>query len=232
MNKLFRSSLIVIVLLAMIIWLASFDFVVAQNNIEVECGDIIPGEFTDANQTLHYAITLLTGDSVVLSIQSADDYLFSQVRLLNAKRVELGYGRLSHDPQVTSGRLSRGVYPIEVQNRATLGEFSLMIGCTKSDGTIIKPGDNPSLSSEVAAPPEAEAATAKESTDVGVQAEVQASVQPLVEIGKSYEFEYGAQLKVMKVLEVRNNNWIKVAYDEKWSWLNLSHVVLITPTEE
>lgn len=145
----------------------------------------------------------------------------------------LGVGDWDKQPKFTSGRLSRGIYPIEVGNlNATLGEFSLMIGCTKSDGTIIKPGDNPSLSSQVATPPEAETATAKESTEVGIQAEVQVSVQPLVEIGKSYEFEYNTQSKVMKVLEVRDDSWIKVAYDERWSWLNLNYVILITPVEE
>lgn len=80
MNKLFRSSLIITMLLTIMIWLIPFDFVMAQNDIEVECGDIIPGEFTDANQIFHYAITLLSGDSVVLSIQPIDDYLISGIR--------------------------------------------------------------------------------------------------------------------------------------------------------
>lgn len=233
MKKLFRMIFVTTLLILCGLYLLSVNFVFAQDEVDVQCGGIVPGEFTDKDQTFKYSLTVKSGAKADLLVQPIDDYLLLALYLDNAKEANIGYDGWSNKPHIISGTLSRGIYKIRVINgNASLGEFKLLIGCTLPDGRIVKPGDNSSTSTDPASASSTGPDSSQESSVTRTQAETPSDIQPFIEIDKSYEFEYGTQTKIMKVLEVRSDGWIKVEYDEKWSWLNLSHVVLITPVEE
>jgi hypothetical protein len=135
-------------------------FVRAQT--EVQCGSIIEGEFTlayqDGEQT--YTIPLAPGDVLGVSGEVVGDFLgfgiavyapttgrVAATHLFAPVRGSAAFGVRSAYPEVPSidtGALSeRGTYTILLHPNSP-GLYTLYIGCTLRDGTVINPGDTPS----------------------------------------------------------------------------------------
>jgi hypothetical protein len=161
--KIIRFMLISFVLLVFI------SSVVAQGTIQSQCGDIIESEFTATFQEHEYKLDLAPGDVLNLSVDTVGDVLKANIVLLAPDGAFLGAGGRFYssmpsyflpisDPTFTSPVLSsRGNYTIIAWNgrvyydgdRANfesggVGIYTLYIGCTLRDGTVIAPGDVPS----------------------------------------------------------------------------------------
>lgn len=225
-------SFAVALLVSFIVYFVPTSPVAAQSAVEAHCGDVIRGEFTE-NGEFNYEVSVSTGTIIEFFVKPADSYLATGLRLQNSQGASLDILQQTREPKIISGLLSKGVYTLVVVNSpGLLGEFELWISCTLPDGTSIPAGSKAPTPSESTELPRVETDTTTSIKATTSVTETRSSVQPLVEIGKSYEFEYGTKTKLMKVLEVRADGWIKVEHDETWSWLNLTHVVLITPVEE
>lgn len=134
-----------------VLLLCSFLFttmiVVAQT--EVQCGSIVEGEFTEKDQdgAQNYQISLTPGDRLRVSGESVGDYLQFRI-FINAPTTGLmgesqaARGGWKHNkPSANTSTLSeRGNYRIYVDSNGP-GLYTLYIGCTLRDGTIINPGD-------------------------------------------------------------------------------------------
>lgn len=137
-------------LLLVLIFCGSFSIVNAQTN--VQCGSIIDGEFAQERDEHIYAINLAPGDRLNVSGETVGDYLkfamsidapttgrIADTGSLNLVYRNHGYAR--DTPTIQTGELSeRGVYSITLYPIGP-GLYTLFVGCTLRDGTVIKPGD-------------------------------------------------------------------------------------------
>jgi hypothetical protein len=126
------------------------DGVHAQAERAVGCGDIIESEFTRDREQQIFVLTMQPKESFSASIEPVGDYLETAIAIQGPTGIMLGVTNRIKAPVVESGTLSaRGTYKILVMNVAFnggapggVGIYALYIGCVKSDGTIIKPGDS------------------------------------------------------------------------------------------
>lgn len=133
--------------LALCSFLFSTAIVVAQT--EVQCGTIVEGEFTEKDQdgAQNYQISLTPGDRLRVSGESVGDYLQFRI-FINAPTSGLmgeshaARGGWKHNkPSANTSALSeRGNYIIYIDSNGP-GLYTLYIGCTLRDGTVINPGD-------------------------------------------------------------------------------------------
>lgn len=141
-------------------------FTLAQANIEVECGDIVENEFTESYQPQSYSINLSAGTSLQVSgaplgetLQLAIGVIAPNERMVAANDPDGSYNYPNSEPFVNSGVLSaNGDYTLMAYNGYFytgrpwsdnrdygVGVYTLFIGCTLRDGTVIQPGDNPDI---------------------------------------------------------------------------------------
>jgi len=139
----------------------------AQTSRPAQCGDIIESEFTEDMQPQSYVVTMAPGDMIETNAVPLGDTLKVALAVYapNGDIIGLGGGDGSgslvsptSNPVVQTGVLSaRGDYTITAYNAAFWGDgglsddyqsgigvYTLYIGCTLRDGTVIAPGDGAS----------------------------------------------------------------------------------------
>lgn len=218
-------------------WTQSTNTVYAQSEKTVKCGEIIESEFTRDYEDHTFVLTMQPRESFSVSLEPTGDYLLTAIAIQGPTGIRLGLTHQTKTPTLESGTLSgRGTYKILVRNvsfvggEGTLGGvgiYTLYIGCVKSDGTIIKPGDVPQPT-PIAAPSPArqtgsQASPAPESVSAGLLS--------FLEVGQSYEVVFATQTRIIKLIELSGNGWAKIEMDNRTGWLNLSQVALIIPVD-
>ena len=138
-----------LIFIVLIFQIRSIPSVLSQNRIM--CGSIIEGEFT-ANRNgpfLYYEIDLRAGDQIRVSGESFGDYLQFSIGIINPSNNGVGGDTenvnwkydLRRNPTADTEVLSeRGTYQIRLRSYDP-GIYTLYVGCTLRDGTVINPGD-------------------------------------------------------------------------------------------
>ncbi len=150
--------------LVILFWGGVAQNAVAQSATRLECGAIIESEFTDNLETDEYVIALSPGDTLTISGRPLGDLLHfsiglygpTGIHIVRSRHQTYGAGYVVPDPSIISGVISaRGDYIIkagnsELRENGTLvsgssrwggvGIYTLFVGCTLRDGTIIEPG--------------------------------------------------------------------------------------------
>jgi hypothetical protein len=110
----------------------------------IQCGSTLEGEFAAGDLEHVYNIELSPGDILRISSSRVGDYLLYDIDVTSPS----GDYIIRYDSAFTgthayeSGSLSeRGTYRIVVVSDGGFGQYSLYIGCTLGDGTVINPGD-------------------------------------------------------------------------------------------
>ncbi|MBI5668034.1 MAG: PPC domain-containing protein [Chloroflexi bacterium] len=139
-----KTSFFVLVLML----LSSMGIVVAQiAPTSVQCGQIIEGEFLRADNegAQEYTLSLAPGDRITVSGDTVGAYLKYAIRVFAPTTGVVASDDYVHrdEPHAESNVLSeRGTYTIRVWSNGP-GLYTLYIGCTLRDGTVIAPGDVP-----------------------------------------------------------------------------------------
>jgi hypothetical protein len=118
----------------------------AQNTIA--CGSAIEGQITTNAEVHKYLIKLSKGDNLIVNTKVPSGYsdlaFYQSIFALNGFVIDsLGSRQTSYsfmsDPVTESG-----TYTIRVDGSTnTGGKYTISIGCTLPDKTVIKPGDAP-----------------------------------------------------------------------------------------
>lgn len=144
----------------------------AQGETPVECGTIIDGEFKARFQPQNYVIQMDAGDKITVQGVPLGDTLTFTLGVYapdgNIVAASEGQGTaiLTNAPTAVSGVLSaNGTYRITAHNATIdiinggrlceafcneggVGVYTLFIGCTLRDGTVIEPGDTMLIGSD------------------------------------------------------------------------------------
>jgi hypothetical protein len=155
------------ILVGILLLLATAKPLTAQEGTPVECGMILEDELTENLQVKQYVIEMAPGDELLIrGAPIGDSFKFVTAVhgptgiLINVSSDESGRdGWVSANPTADTGVLSaRGNYTIRVGNSwyrsdgsldnrnsfwGGVGIYTLFIGCTLRDGTVIEPGDAP-----------------------------------------------------------------------------------------
>lgn len=149
----------------------------AQSATSVKCGDIIEDEFVNNAERNDYDISLNAGDTMEISGVPLGETLQFAIRVMGPTGqllVVSNNGRVSPDPSIVTPILSaNGIHHIWIANTlfsnnssgslhssssywGGVGVYTLYIGCTLRDGTVINPGDVIETSSAISSsrPPE------------------------------------------------------------------------------
>jgi len=125
-----------------------------------ECGSIVEGNFSSSYEAHGYQIDLNAGDSISTNVVPFGQGLETRISFFNPADQRIAYtdaslaDRISTEvaPKLeTSSLAANGQYTIYITNYNTnygnvrgsggIGVYTLYIGCTLRDGTIIEPGD-------------------------------------------------------------------------------------------
>jgi hypothetical protein len=121
----------------------------------VVCGEITEAEFTESNQDLDFRIELSPGMKVFIRATRFGDYLVfyesrsagEDIAILapsGAWVAQENFNVAIESPivEMASNVLGeKGNYTIRLGNAQATGAFTLEVGCTLRDGTVINPGD-------------------------------------------------------------------------------------------
>jgi hypothetical protein len=125
----------------------------------IQCGDITESEFTDTGQVHEYSITLEPGASFRVTVVPVGQTMKVDLAILDIAGnplidfsvSDISFGDVTSDQ--TPLLSSRGPYLILLSNNGMrangsftgsnngVGLYTLRIGCTLADGTVIEPGD-------------------------------------------------------------------------------------------
>jgi hypothetical protein len=113
------------------------------------CGSIIDGEFTEPRQLINYSIGFAPRDKFYVTGTVVGDFLKFDIEIKSPSNVLVGFNSdhsfrdwdTSATPRAETGVLSeRGTYTVNLLNNDSFGPYTLYIGCTLADGTVIEPG--------------------------------------------------------------------------------------------
>ena len=146
--------------------------VIRKQPIQTQCGAIIEDEFLTNFDQHSYLVTMAPGDIIRASITPLGDQLQTGIEVVGPSNISVSrsdedgsYVDPESQPSIETGILSaRGQYTIFVRNYSGLsvdgraygsstrysggvGVYTLFIGCTLRDGTVINPGDSASADS-------------------------------------------------------------------------------------
>lgn len=157
-KKMFRLYRLLIILLVFVIG-GSLSVAYSQGSIEVHCGEIVTGEFTTEYEEQRYAINLGLGDEFMVTGRSFERSGLLSFTIVIYKPDDtwlVRSGEASESPYVESGVLfAQGAWIFTAINydtnpsgsrvytgeRGGVGVYTLYIGCTLRDGTVIEPSD-------------------------------------------------------------------------------------------
>jgi hypothetical protein len=122
-----------------------------KSTVEIACGDIVEGEFSASQENHYYTLTMAPGDRFGFSIVPIGDYLrwIVHVHEPSGNRIfgsTSGCALPSTTAVKTKVLSGRGTHKIAISNyrycsgQRTSGVYTLHVGCTLRDGTVIKPG--------------------------------------------------------------------------------------------
>lgn len=108
----------------------------------VNCGDMVEGEFTQQNQKQVYIVPLSPGDKLKVGVVPIGEYLVTRFEIYDPAGGSVYYnGNPALAPVVETSVLSaRGKYSVVVINSQYAGVYTLLVGCTLRDGTVIEAG--------------------------------------------------------------------------------------------
>ena len=129
----------------------------AQTATVVQCGTVVEGELLeDGNKEQVYSISLAAGDTLNFQLVPIGQTLNLEIRIFTPAHEQLSWirpdGRTTGSDSTGNGGVeegstpvlsARGIYTIEVEGYYSedIGSYTLNIGCTLRDGTIVLPGD-------------------------------------------------------------------------------------------
>lgn len=130
-------------------WSLDISTLQAQNSNGLKCGDIVETEYSLQTQTStgwYYQsqyIDLKAGDSLDISGEAFGDYFTFSIEINDPSNGFVSASdRGTKNPTVQTEVLSQsGTYEVRIRSE-DVGSYTLYIGCTLRDGTVIKPGDN------------------------------------------------------------------------------------------
>lgn len=134
----------------------------SQSATPINCGDIVESEFTDNAQRHDYEIVLEGGDSLNVSVIPLGETLETTILLWGSTGQEISRSHVSRvvepTPSIETPVLSApDTYQLMIGNSQIesdgdmsgqpwdlggLGIYTIYIGCTLRDGTVIEPGDS------------------------------------------------------------------------------------------
>jgi hypothetical protein len=129
-----------------VISVLQLSFLSAQDAIatKVNCGDTIEGEFISQSTEQIYTVTIAPGDKLKVGVIPIGNYLETRIYIYDPVGgvIYPGYNyNFSKTPVVETDVLSaRGDYAIYVANHQNAGVYTLYVGCTLRDGTVIEAG--------------------------------------------------------------------------------------------
>lgn len=132
--------------------------VVISSPIPAVCGDVIENEFLVDYEVHKYTLTMQAGDLIEAYVIPVGSRLSTRILFIAPNGEFFGHSKKSglHDqteprPRAITGVLSaNGVYEMDVSNWEWLswprdptgvGVYTIYIGCTLKDGTVIRPGE-------------------------------------------------------------------------------------------
>ncbi len=125
--------------------LVIFSVVHAQRGTPTQCGTKLEGELTTNTEIQNYTISLAPGDTLHLKAIPLGDSFSTDYRLFDPTNKQVDYGAFRNfDTQSRNYKVSAtGNYIISIKayNNGPLGAYTLYVGCTLRDGTVINPGD-------------------------------------------------------------------------------------------
>lgn len=112
----------------------------------VECGAILEAEFTPDNTSHFFTTELSAGDTISAAAYPIGQALDMGISLSDPldKRLKWNIGLNGKSVQIEFTVSATGRYTINTYGRSDgnpIGAYTLYIGCTLRDGTIISPGD-------------------------------------------------------------------------------------------
>lgn len=137
---------------------ASAQEFINQDPVSVMCGDIIENEMTLIKEGHNYHIELNAGDIIYANVVPLGEYLKTRIAVQAPDETWFLWSHISGNyqdtqlrPAVQTGVLSaRGIYRIHVANsiynrghgdNTGTGFYTIYIGCTLRDGTVIEAGN-------------------------------------------------------------------------------------------
>ena len=122
-----------------------------SSEVNVKCGEILEGEFTKPKEEHKYRINMNPGDELQVVAAPIGDYLAVGIHINGPSGISVfdqnrkNPGTLTAKTKKLSGR---GLYDVYVTNidrsyphlPGYLGVYTLSIGCTLRDGTVIAAG--------------------------------------------------------------------------------------------
>lgn len=110
----------------------------------VQCGDIVEGEFTQAQEKHTYFLSMQAGEVINFAIAPVGDFLqLRYVEVYEPAGKQIFERRWVQNLRASVGKLSaRGTYTI-ILHSENAGFYHLHVGCTLKDGREIEPGAAP-----------------------------------------------------------------------------------------
>jgi len=149
-----RSTTRVVIAINLIFCLSTLESVYAQEpSTSIQCGTIVEAELTTNNNTHNYSVRLAPGDKLDIQVEAIGDRLSPVFYIFepNGDRIRpfhpyeyngslSAFGSQSREASVTVS--ASGDYTIQMLGGSgTIGAYTMYIGCTLRDGTVIAPGD-------------------------------------------------------------------------------------------
>lgn len=146
---------IFVILLVCLSFLSTEQKIDAQSTSQLECGDIVEGEFLEDVEDIRYIIDANAGDQLSLAVDPFGEFLETRIVLYGPTGQEVtatyggntAYPNTVPEPVLNTGELSaNGTYTVEIRNYSWpddpegVGVFLLSIECTLRDGTMIAAG--------------------------------------------------------------------------------------------
>jgi hypothetical protein len=112
---------------------------VSSQNLRLQCGDIVESEFVSESQDQIYSIELSAGDSLSIMVLPLGATL--ELAVSSESPIGQTIAESEENESITTPVLSAsGTYSVIVTNTRGIGVYTLYIGCTLRDGTVIEPG--------------------------------------------------------------------------------------------
>jgi hypothetical protein len=139
--------------ICMLIICLAFSLIHAQT--ELQCGSIIEGEFSGPDDIQNYTLTLAPGDILRADADPVGAYLDTVIEIFapttgRVLRSDSSIWGVTESAR-TNELSERGLYTIALSSYGdSIGLYTLFIGCTLRDGTVINPGDAVGIPAPVA----------------------------------------------------------------------------------
>jgi hypothetical protein len=141
-----RKSLVISLFLFVFLAIPSTVIHAQAQRSPVECGTILEAELTPDVTSHFYTIESSAGDHLTITAEPIGQFLNLSIRFMDPRDTELksaGYCCDNNTRQLDVTVSATGRHTINVFSRdgASIGAYTLYIGCVLRNGTVIAPGD-------------------------------------------------------------------------------------------